>query len=110
MLPSLVAREIHNELAHYLLSRFPVSTPAFNGADGMGGYGLSGQAGLMQLFLYDRDEPHNLFKGPWLEVKLPFRTAKPDRPSPLQQVQLDFTPYMHQQIAFERLMVIDAES
>lgn len=37
MLPSLVAREIHNELAHYLLSRFPVSTPAFNGADGMGG-------------------------------------------------------------------------
>jgi len=107
MLPSLVAREVHYELAQYLLSRFPVSTPAFNGAEEAG---EEDAPGLMQRFLFDPARPHNLFQGPWLEVKLPFRTAEADRPLPLQHIKLGFTPYMHQQIAFERLTGMQAQS
>lgn len=56
-----------------------------------------GDAGLMEQFLHDPEQPDNLLKGPWLEIKLLFRTASSTVESPLSHVELSFAPYMHQQ-------------
>ena len=51
----------------------------------------------MEQFLHDPEQPDNLLKGPWLEIKLLFRTASSTVESPLSHVELSFAPYMHQQ-------------
>lgn len=94
MLPSLIAREIKSELESFLSSSFPMTTAGFQRDDGRG---------LMEQFLQDSNKPDNLLKGPWLEIKLPFRTATSATESPLTHVSLGFAPYMHQQRAFGRL-------
>ena len=101
MLPSLIAREIKAELENFLASSFPVSTAGFKGED---------DTGLIEQFLHDPAKTDNLLKGPWLEIKLPFRTASSATESPLSHIQLGFTPYMHQQRAFERLAGLEAQS
>lgn len=101
MLPSLIAREIKSELENFLSSSFPMTTAGFQG---------QGDAGLMEQFLHDPQQPDNLLKGPWLEIKLPFRTAASSIESPLTYVQLGFAPYMHQQRAFERLASLQPQS
>lgn len=101
MLPSLLAREIKSELENFLSSSFPMTTAGFQGA---------GEMGLMEQFLQDAERPDNLLKGPWLEVKLPFRTASSALESPLSHVQLGFAPYMHQHRAFERLATTHPQS
>ena len=101
MLPSLIAREIKSELENFLSSSFPMSTAGFKG---------EGDLGLMEQFLHDPAKTDNLLKGPWLEIKLPFRTASSATESPLTHVQLGFTPYMHQQRSFERLAGLEAQS
>ena len=101
MLPSLIAREIKAELENFLCSSFPMSTAGFKG---------EGDIGLMEQFLHDPATTDNLLKGPWLEIKLPFRTASSATESPLTHVQLGFAPYMHQQRAFERLAGLEAQS
>lgn len=101
MLPSLIAREIKSELENFLSSTFPMSTAGFKG---------EGDLGLMEHFLHDSVKTDNLLKGPWLEIKLPFRTASSATDSPLTHVQLGFTPYMHQQRSFERLAGLEAQS
>src|SRR5690554_6178989 len=101
MLPSLIAREIKSELENFLSSSFPMTTSGFQG---------QGDAGLMEQFLHDPQQPDNLLKGPWLEIKLPFRTAASSIESPLTYVQLGFAPYMHQQRAFERLASLQPQS
>lgn len=101
MLPSLIAREIKSELENFLSSSFPMTTAGFQG---------QGDEGLMEQFLRDSERPDNLLKGPWLEIKLPFRTASSTTESPLTHVQLGFPPYMHQQRAFERLATVHPQS
>lgn len=101
MLPSLIAREIKSELENFLSSSFPMTTAGFQGQE---------EQGLMERFLRDPHRPNNLLKGPWLEVKLPFRTARHSSESPLTQVKLGFAPYMHQQRAFERLATLQPQS
>ena len=101
MLPSLIAREIKSELENFLSSTFPMSTAGFKG---------EGDIGLMEQFLHDPAKTDNLLKGPWLEIKLPFRTASSTAVSPLSHVQLGFAPYMHQQRSFERLAGLEAQS
>lgn len=86
MLPSIVARELQDGLKHFLSTAFPSTTPAFQG--------------VMEDFL-NREQA--LCKGPWLEVKLPFRPAPPDYQAPFQQFRLPYLPYRHQQVAFDRL-------
>lgn len=101
MLPSLIAREIKSELENFLSSSFPMTTAGFQGQDDIG---------MMERFLHDPEHPDNLLKGPWLEVKLPFRTALSATESPLTHVQLGFAPYMHQQRSFERLAIMHPQS
>lgn len=91
MLPSVVASEIKRELEGFLAGAFPVTTPGFVDANGRG---------LMEAFL---QQGENLLKGPWLEVRLPFRRFEGGEASPLTRVQLGFAPYLHQHKAFARL-------
>lgn len=91
MLPSMVARDIHNGLRHFLGTAFPTTTPGFrHGPD----------RSMVDVFL---EQPDALFKGPWLEIKLPFRKAPEDYEVPFTQLRLGFAPYLHQQAAFARL-------
>ena len=81
MLPSLIAREIKSELENFLSSSFPMTTAGFQG---------QGNAGLMEQFLHDPEHPDNLLKGPWLEIKLPFRTASGSAESPHDSCTVGF--------------------
>ena len=91
MLPSVVASEIERELESFLTGAFPVTAPGFVDKQGRG---------VMQVFLQQKD---SLLKGPWLEVRLPFRRYTGNEASPLTRVELGFVPYLHQRKAFERL-------
>lgn len=93
MLPSLVSREIHAELKHFLSAAFPTANVGFKDDQGRG---------PMQRFLDDASNEGTLLKGPWLEVKLPFRTAALTE-SPLERIELPFAPYLHQLLAYQRL-------
>jgi len=98
MLPILVARQIEEGLCAFLKTAFPVTTPAFQRGNGQT---------FMDAFL---DTPGALLKGPWLEVKLPFRQAPEGGSLPFQKLQMPFTPYQHQVRAFERLCGAGARS
>lgn len=100
MLPTLLAQEIKTELEHFLLSTFPVTTAGLNQGN---------HDSLISNFLA---QPHNLLQGPWLEIKLPFRTwqAESNEPLPFSHVKLSYPPYQHQFKAYQRLSGAVAES
>jgi len=85
MIPSVLARHLEQGVKDFLRTTFPVTNPFF--------------ADLLERFLV---EPGNLFKGPYLDIQLPFQTGGmgsdyfPDLPLP-------FPPYRHQEKAFARL-------
>ena len=96
MLPSLVARDIEKGLKSYIKNEFPIASAGFQTEDGKS---------VLDAFL---DEPESLTKGPWVEVKLPFRQsgsgeALPFVKLPITTIIPGFTPYAHQRKAFERL-------
>lgn len=93
MLPTLLSREIHVELKHFLSAAFPAQNKGFQDETGQS---------IMERFLNATEQESNLLKGPWLEIKLPFRSAKASE-SPLTQVKLPFDPYQHQLRAYQRL-------
>lgn len=93
MLPTLVSREIDSELKHFLATAFPAVNKGFHDASARS---------IVQRFLDDKEQTGSLLKGPWLEIKLPFRSAKASE-SPLTRVKLPFDPYKHQLIAYQRL-------
>lgn len=98
MLPILVARQIEDGLRAFLRTSFPVTTQAFQRGQGQT---------FLDAFL---DTPGALFKGPWLEVKLPFRQAEEGGELPFRKLKMPFTPYQHQVKAFERLCGASAQS
>ncbi len=91
MLPILVARQMEEGLRTFLGASFPVTTPAFQRA---------GDQTFVDAFLRT---PGALVKGPWIEVKLPFRQAPEGGSLPFERLRMPFTPYQHQVRAFERL-------
>lgn len=97
MLPSLVARDIQDGLKNFLRTSFPVTTPGF----------MHGKGSFIESFL---DTPGALCKGPWLEIKLPFRSLDEGEALPFRQLELPFRPYRHQLRAFERLCGLQPRS
>lgn len=95
MLPAVVASELQDAISRFLRSAFPVATQYFQDA---------GTAAPDAHRLIDDliTRPEALFKGPYLNVKLPFRQADAAT-SPFRHVPLPFTPYRHQHKAFTRL-------
>lgn len=90
MLPILVARQLLEGLKEFLRATFPVTTPGFLREDGRS---------FVDDFLRTEDA---LAKGPWLEVKLPFRRSE-GAEKPFARIALSFVPWQHQLLAFERL-------
>jgi DEAD/DEAH box helicase domain-containing protein len=102
MIPSIVADEISTGLKEYVRREFPVANAFFIDDDGRT---------VVDRFLDKKDDlgrATSLVKGPWVELKLPFKKA--DRtcdkffPNLAGTGFIDsFTPYLHQMRAFERL-------
>lgn len=90
MLPSILGRELQDSIRKFLRATFPMTTPLFR----------RDEAGTMlEDFLA---EPGALFKGPYVQLGLPFRKAVGETP-PFERVQIGFTPFRHQMQAFRRL-------
>ena len=85
MLPSVVASELEQVASDAIRTAFHPTTPGFSG--------------LIDRFLADRDQ---LLKGPFVSVSLPFREGSGRNWFP--EIPLSFPPYLHQELAFERLL------
>ena len=85
MIPSVLAQHVEQGIKDFLRTTFPVTTPFFSN--------------ILENFL---TEPGNVFKGPFLDIQLPFQQGKggidyfPDMP-------MQFPSYLHQESAFDRL-------
>lgn len=85
MLPTILARQMREGLSDYINTTFPITNPVF--------------AGSIQRML---DSPGAVFHPPYTAVRLPFRVADTAE-QPFESIHLPFSPYLHQQRAFERL-------
>ena len=85
MISSVLAGHVEQGIKDFLRTTFPVTTPFFSN--------------ILEDFLA---EPGNVFKGPFLDIQLPYQQGKggsdyfPDLPMP-------FSPYLHQEKSFDRL-------
>lgn len=85
MFPSILATEVREALLAYLRTTFGLTDARLE--ETLFDF-LTGESGI--------------FKGPYVDVRLPYRRAADDEPLPLD-VEPDFTPYEHQLAAFTRL-------
>ena len=90
MIPSVVARQVRETVLDYLRTTFALADTEL--------------AKALFAFL---DSERGLFKGPFIDIRLPFRKAGVDEEVPLA-VRPSFTPYKHQLKAFQRLRSTDA--
>lgn len=95
MLPSLVSHELSESVSRFLRSAFPIATPWFQ-------QGVDGHAHPHAIIDSLITEPGAIFKGPWLDIRLPFRLAEQGE-LPLRHIKLSYVPYRHQLAAFQRL-------
>ena len=87
MMPSVLAQQVQRGVVDFLTTTFPISGRFFN---------PQGRS-VMETLL-----AHQVFKGPYLSVALPFQTAQEDT-DPFAEVPLGYRPYHHQALAFARL-------
>lgn len=92
MIPSVIASQVERGIKDFLRTTFPPSTPFFEGI-------------FERLF----EERSNLFKGPYVSAKLPFRQGSIDK-SFFESFTMPHTPFLHQERAFQRLTGADARS
>lgn len=90
MLPLQQVFEVRSAIEEYLKATFSFKDKAVHDA--------------FYSFLADPEE--GLAKGPYISLKLPFVTAHPNEPIPLD-IKPEFPPYRHQQLSFERLSTKD---
>lgn len=89
MIPTVVARQTRETILDYLRTTFALA-----------------DARLADALFAFLDSPNGLFRGPYLDVRLPFRKADASATIPLD-IAPTFTPYRHQLRAFERLHARD---
>lgn len=70
MLPTVVASELRDAVSRFLRSAFPIASPYFQATDN--GHANDPHALIDGLL----EEPGALFRGPYLDIKLPFRVAE----------------------------------
>ncbi len=85
MIPSVLAQHVEQGVKDFLRTTFPVTTPFF--------------FNMLERFL---NEPGNVFKGPYLDIQLPFQKGDYG-PDYFPDIRMNFSPYLHQIKAFERL-------
>ena len=86
MLPATLAHEVRKQVLHYLQATFNMRDPGVEAA--------------LDRFLNDPEQ--GLFKGPWLQMRRPFRHARGDH-GRFFDLPVPFTPFKHQQQAWGRL-------
>ena len=86
MLPATLAHEVRKQVLYYLQATFNMRDPAV-------------EAALERFF---NGPEHGLFKGPWVQMRRPFRHARGDHQR-FFDLPVPFTPFKHQQQAWERL-------
>jgi DEAD/DEAH box helicase domain-containing protein len=85
MIPSVLSQHVEQGIKDFLRTTFPVTTPFFS-----------------TIFERLLNDPGNVFKGPYLDIQLPFQQGKggtnyfPDLP-------MLYPPYLHQEKSFDRL-------
>jgi DEAD/DEAH box helicase domain-containing protein len=83
--PSVVAQQLRRTLLDYLETTFALADP------------------VLERALFDfLDSEHGLFRGPFVDLRLPYRKAPAGSSVPLE-IAPSFRPYMHQVRSFERL-------
>jgi ATP-dependent helicase YprA (DUF1998 family) len=92
--PTLLAGEARASITEYLSTTFAL-------ADASARKALEG-------FLGDPDQ--GIFRGPYLQVRLPYQRVDDDWKSPLSWLPAGFTPFRHQAEAFARLSTRDGPS
>ncbi|NCC60076.1 MAG: DEAD/DEAH box helicase [Verrucomicrobiae bacterium] len=85
MIPSVIARQVRQGIADFLRTTYPPAEPFFEG--------------VVERLLAD---PEAVFKGPYITLKLPFRPGNHSADY-FNDIPLQFPPYRHQELAFERL-------
>ncbi len=84
MIPGILGREVRETIEDYLRTSYRITTPPL--------------ARALDEFI----ERGEAFKGAYLSIQLPFlKSEKNEQPFP--QIPLPYTPYLHQERAFERL-------
>lgn len=86
MLPATLAHEVKKQVQHYLGATFHMRLPATEQA--------------LQRFFNDPD--NGLFKGPWVQVRRPFRLAQ-DQGGQFFDLNIPFWPFRHQWQAWRHL-------
>ena len=86
MLPATLAHEVKKQVLHYLGATFNMRDPAAEQA--------------LQVFFNDPE--NGLFKGPWVQLKRPFRLAA-DSGSQFFELIVPFSPFRHQWQSWQRL-------
>lgn len=102
MIPSIVASEVAKGIKDFIKDEFPVATPYFRNDKNQS---------IIDEFLERKDEngeSNSLVKGPWAEIKLPFRKASSADDLPFTYLKnvpeiSEQIPYLHQLEAFNRL-------
>jgi len=87
MIPALLAKEWKDAVLEYIDTVFPIRDDRVRGA--------------WMEFLQDPEM--GLFKGIYLQARLPYRTAENPEDNPLKWVRPPFPPFAHQMKAFKRL-------
>ena len=106
MLPSVVERDIEDGVRSFIEREFPVATPGFRS-------GINFDQSMVDDFLAKRE---NFIKGPWLEIRRPFRNTDEDMTEVLPSLSgrcgigTEFKPYQHQLVAFKRLRMPGGQS
>ena len=86
MLPATLAHEVKKQVQHYLGATFPMRLPENEKA----------------LTVFFNDPENGLFKGPWVQLKRPFRLAA-DSGAQYFDLSIPFTPFRHQWQSWQRL-------
>ncbi len=92
MLPSILARQYQEGLIDYIDTSFPITNPIFKGS--------------IRNMLNTKDA---VFHEPYVAVRLPFRVYE-GKNDIFEAIHQPFSPYVHQQRAFERLTGEDGHS
>ncbi|MBR5902083.1 DEAD/DEAH box helicase [bacterium] len=92
MLPSILAKQLEKGISDYIETTFPMTNEPFRGS--------------IRKMLETKDA---VYHDPYISVRLPFRVAS-EMPKCFTAIHPAYLPYVHQQIAFERLTGEDSRS
>ncbi len=92
MLPSVLAKQLEKGIGDYIETTFPMTNEPFRGS--------------VRNMLETKD---SVYHEPYVSVRLPFRVAE-QMPDCFEAIHPAYLPYVHQDIAFKRLIGDDGQS